>query len=62
MVVASLSAADAVIPTSVPFAAFSATLLAVALASTGVETGDSFTSVMLIETVSVVNDVSLLVA
>ena len=49
-------------PTSVPFAPFSAMLLAVALASVGVDTENSFTSVMLIETVSIVNDVSLLVA
>ena len=49
-------------PTSDPLAEFSATLLAVGSESTGVDTGDSFTSLMLMVNVSDVNDVSLLVA
>ena len=61
-VVASLSLADAVMPTSVPFTVFSETLFAVTFASAGVETENSFTSAMPIETVTVVNEVSLLVA
>ena len=61
-VVASPSLADAVIPTGVPLAAFSATLLDTGLASTGVDTEDSLTSLILMVTVIVVNDESLLVA
>ena len=62
LVVASLSVAEAVMPTSVPFVAFSTTLFAVVSASTGVDTDDSFKSLIPIVTVSDVNEVSLLVA
>ena len=48
MVVASASDANAVIPIMVPFAEFSATLLVVALLSTGVVTAASLTSLMAI--------------
>ena len=47
LVVASASLAEAVIPTSVPTAAFSATLLAAALASLIAPTSNSSTSVRL---------------
>ena len=48
LVVASASLAEAVIPTSVPIAAFSATLLAAALVSLIAPTSNSSTSVRLI--------------
>ena len=44
LVVASASVANAVIPTTVPIAAFSSTALAAASLSTGVDTSNSSTS------------------
>ena len=49
LLVASASLADAVIPTTVPTAAFSLTLLLVALVSVTVPTSNSSTSLIAIE-------------
>ena len=58
--VASVSAAEAVIPTSVPLAAFSFTALAVAFASAGLLTSNSSTSsTLIVKTVSAVEPSAL---
>ena len=59
---ASASVAKAVMPTTVPLAAFSATVLAAALVSVGVLTANSSTSVTVMVKVWVLNEPSATVA